>query len=139
VIDTDALKTTINLLDLIGRDTVLKRAAVTNGGEYAGPCPLCNDGTDRFRVWPNADPPRFWCRICNASGDVIGYIQQRDDVSFRAGGAKPRRRPRWTTAKTGRCRTEAAIGTAAPAITDMAVTREHDSRRGRRKAPLPSG
>jgi len=71
----------IDLLQLIQRDTNLKRAASTNGGEYAGACPFCG-GTDRFRVWPNQDTPRYWCRQCNAQGDAINYLQQRDNLSF---------------------------------------------------------
>lgn len=41
----------INLLDLIGTDTTLKRVANTNNGEYHGPCPFCG-GKDRFIVQP---------------------------------------------------------------------------------------
>jgi DNA primase len=75
----------INLLEIIGRDTKLKKAASTNGGEWAGPCPFCG-GRDRFRVWPQpADgKPRFWCRQCECSGDAIDYVMHRDSVSFRA-------------------------------------------------------
>lgn len=73
----------VNLLDLIGRDTTLKRVASTNGGEYAGPCPFCG-GTDRLRVWP--DHPdgkgRFWCRRCEKGGDAIDYVRERDGVGF---------------------------------------------------------
>jgi DNA primase len=41
----------MNLVDLIGRDTTLRKVASTHGGEYAGSCPWCG-GDDRFRVWP---------------------------------------------------------------------------------------
>ena len=44
----------VDLLRLIGRDTELKRSCARHGGEYAGACPLCRRGTDRFRVWPAA-------------------------------------------------------------------------------------
>src|SRR5436305_15259018 len=53
----------MNLLDLVTRDTRLRRMASTHGGEYAGPCPFCG-GRDRFRVWPNMAHPRYWCRVC---------------------------------------------------------------------------
>jgi DNA primase len=75
----------INLLEIIGRDTKLKKAASTNGGEWAGPCPFCG-GRDRFRVWPQpaGGKPRFWCRQCECSGDAIDYVMHRDNVSFHA-------------------------------------------------------
>ena len=81
MIDTEALKAQVDLLTLIGRDTTLKRVASTKGGEYAGPCPFCG-GEDRFRVWPKADRPGWWCRQCEKHGDAIDYIQQRDSVGF---------------------------------------------------------
>ena len=57
----------MNLVDLIGRDTTLRKVASTHGGEYAGPCPWCG-GEDRFRVWPYADRPGYWCRQCGKNG-----------------------------------------------------------------------
>src|SRR5262245_56348181 len=71
----------MNLVDLIGRDTTLRKVASTNGGEYAGPCPWCG-GRDRFRVWPHADGPGYWCRQCNRHGDAIQYLQDYDRLSF---------------------------------------------------------
>lgn len=71
----------INLVDLIGRDTVLKRAASTGGGEYHGSCPFCG-GTDRFAVQPNG---KGWsCRQCTPSWqDAIEYVKRRDGVGFK--------------------------------------------------------
>lgn len=71
----------MNLVDLIGRDTTLRKVASTHGGEYAGPCPWCS-GRDRFRVWPYADRPRYWCRQCNRNGDAIQYLKDYDRLSF---------------------------------------------------------
>lgn len=86
--DLDAIKQKHNLLDIIGRDTVLRRVASTGGGEYAGPCPFCG-GRDRFRVQPHRPGGGGWfCRQCTGppevSGwrDVIDYIQRRDNLSF---------------------------------------------------------
>jgi len=79
--DTEEIRRNTDLLALIGRDTTLKRVASTKGGEYAGPCPFCG-GEDRFRVWPKADRPGWWCRQCEKRGDVIAYIQQRDGTDF---------------------------------------------------------
>lgn len=81
-IDTQALLARIDLLDLIGRDVVLKKIANTRNGEYAGACLMCRTGRDRLRVWPALGPGRFWCRACGASGDAISYVMARDDVGF---------------------------------------------------------
>lgn len=78
MIDTARIR--VDLLDLIGRDTRLKRVASTHGGEWAGPCPFCG-GTDRFRVWP--EQGRWWCRRCGQAGDGIAYLMARERVDFR--------------------------------------------------------
>jgi hypothetical protein len=53
MIDTARIKQDTNLLALIGTDTTLRRVASTQRGEYAGPCPFCRAGEDRFRVQPS--------------------------------------------------------------------------------------
>lgn len=75
----------INLLDLIGRDTPLKKAAATNGGEYHAPCVFCG-GHDRMSVQPNAQGGGRWsCRQCTPSWqDAIEYVKRRDGVGFKA-------------------------------------------------------
>lgn len=65
--------TGINLVSLIGQHTSLKKAAGTNGGEWAGACPWCG-GRDRFRVWAHLTPPKWWCRQCERSGDAIDFL-----------------------------------------------------------------
>ena len=52
----------------------LRRVCSTNGGEWAGPCPLCG-GEDRFRVWPTPREgyPRAWCRQCRTVGDALHW------------------------------------------------------------------
>ena len=77
----------MNLLDVIGRDTPLKKVASTYGGEYAGPCPWCG-GRDRFRVWPDADRPGYWCRQCGKTGDAIQYLMDHDSLRFREACAR---------------------------------------------------
>ncbi|MCX6021264.1 MAG: CHC2 zinc finger domain-containing protein, partial [Chloroflexi bacterium] len=83
--DVSDIKVRTDLLSLIGGAVRLRRAAVTNGGEYAGPCPFCG-GKDRFRVWPTptktSEGGRWWCRGCDKQGDAIDFIRQRDGVSF---------------------------------------------------------
>lgn len=73
--DTTALKERVDVLSLVERDTPLRRVAAK---EYAGPCPKCG-GTDRFHV----TPVWWFCRQCHEQrGDVIEYLQWRDDLSF---------------------------------------------------------
>lgn len=43
-----------------------------------GPCPFCNDGRDRFIVWPD----RFKCRVCEKSGDAVNYLMYRRGMTF---------------------------------------------------------
>jgi DNA primase len=71
----------VNLLHLLGSDTPLRKIAGTHGGEYAGPCPWCG-GHDRFRVWPYADKPGYWCRQCDRKGDAIQDLRDRHGLTF---------------------------------------------------------
>src|SRR5918912_372251 len=80
-VDVMALKERVDLLELIGRDTRLKRVASTRGGEYAGACPFCG-GRDRLRVQP--ERRRWWCRGCLGGErwqDAIAYVQRRDGLA----------------------------------------------------------
>jgi DNA primase len=85
MIDTAPIHQYVDLLILIGRDTVLKLVASTNGGEYTGPCPFCG-GHDRFRVWPNDDRPHWWCRQCEKHGDAIAYMVERGAITLQEAG-----------------------------------------------------
>lgn len=80
-IDALTLRQSVDLLALIGSQTVLRKVAATNGGEYAGPCPFCG-GRDRLRVQPERG--RWWCRQCGADrwDDAIGFVQRLAGVSF---------------------------------------------------------
>lgn len=60
----------VDVLAVVTRKTTLKRVAATNGGEYAGPCPLCG-GRDRFHVQPETN--RWFCRICTGSPEQDGW------------------------------------------------------------------
>lgn len=73
--DAQAVKEAVNLVDLAGADTQLRRIS---GDEHAGPCPKCG-GDDRFHV-----TPEWWfCRQCHERrGDAIGYVMWRDDLRF---------------------------------------------------------
>jgi DNA primase len=74
-IDTSA----VNLLDII--PSRMTKVASTGGGEYHGACPFCG-GTDRFITQPNQNPPKWWCRVCDRSGDAIAFMQQYHSISF---------------------------------------------------------
>lgn len=70
-----------DLLWLIGSSTELRKA--TNS-EYQGACPFCG-GRDRFRVWPEDTSTHrrgWWCRQCEAGGDAIAFVRQRDGCTF---------------------------------------------------------
>lgn len=71
----------VDLCDLLGRDVQLTRVAGSNGGEWAGPCPSCG-GRDRFRVWPLAARPRYWCRQCKMGGDAIDYVRHKYRLTY---------------------------------------------------------
>jgi len=74
-VDIVALIERVDLVDLIRRDTPLRKV----GHEYHGPCPWCG-GRDRFTVWP--ERRRWWCRGCAEHGDAIGYVRLRDGLGF---------------------------------------------------------
>lgn len=80
--DLEGLKTSIDLIVLVGCDTELKHVASSGGGEYAGSCPFCG-GTDRFRVQPATW--RWMCRNCTAGKwqDCFAYVMKRDNVDFK--------------------------------------------------------
>jgi DNA primase len=81
-VNVQDLKDRVDLLELIERDTELRKEASTRGGEYAGPCPFCG-GHDRLRVQP--EQGIWWCRSCSDGEqwqDAIAYIQKRDNSTF---------------------------------------------------------
>ena len=74
----------MNILDLAQELNLLpKRSSLTNGGEYKSKCPKCQEGTDRFCLWPNQGPSgRYWCRVCEAKGDGIQFCRDFLGLSF---------------------------------------------------------
>lgn len=75
----------LDLLNIIGRDTQLKKVAVTGGGEYHGPCPFCG-GKDRFAIQLNRNGHggRWACRACSPNWkDGIAYVMQRENCTFK--------------------------------------------------------
>ncbi|MFN8464569.1 MAG: toprim domain-containing protein [Caldilineaceae bacterium] len=87
----------VDLLALIGRDTVLRRSGSQKGGEYSGPCPLCRTGHDRFKVWPHtAHGEGRWACLgrtagrsgCDKGGDAVQYLRERDGLSYAEANAR---------------------------------------------------
>ena len=73
--DLQAIKDSVNLVDLVNGDTSIKKVAAQ---EYAGPCPKCG-GKDRLHVTSSW----FFCRQCHPKrGDAIEYVQWRDGITF---------------------------------------------------------
>lgn len=73
----------MDLLELFRAEGIsLKKAASTHGGELAGACPVCREGTDRCRVWPALKGGRWWCRICGKGGDAIQYLIEVRGISY---------------------------------------------------------
>lgn len=74
----------MNILDLVEELSIFpKRAASTNGGEYKAMCPKCQDGKDRFCIWPNQGiSGRYWCRVCNCKGDAIQFCRDFLGMTF---------------------------------------------------------
>jgi DNA primase len=70
-----------DLLAVIGGATRLKRVSASEGGEYAGPCPMCG-GRDRFRVQPARG--RWLCRRCTTGkwSDAIALHRALNHSSF---------------------------------------------------------
>ncbi len=71
----------MDLLDLLRVDGIVMKKVATTKGEWAGACPLCREGKDRFRVWM-ADGGRWWCRICRKSGDIVQYLIEVRGLSY---------------------------------------------------------
>ena len=71
----------MEILELVFQDNLNpKRVAATNGGEYHSPCPACG-GKDRFIIWSAKN--RYYCRQCEKNGDVIQYLRDFHNLSFK--------------------------------------------------------
>lgn len=81
--DAVAICAGIDLVELIGADTTLRKESATS---MCGPCPFCG-GRDRLvvRLVPHEGrPPAWWCRGCGGGKprDAIAYVMRRDHVTF---------------------------------------------------------
>ena len=75
-IEIGVLRGGVDAVAYISLDVPLKR----QGHEYHGPCPFCGRGVDRFVVWP--ENWRWWCRRCEAKGNLIEYVRRRNGIDF---------------------------------------------------------
>ena len=84
------------ILDLVRRKvdaSKIRQASGAKGGEWHSPCPVCG-GDDRFHIWPRQDggatcqragvPGTFWCRKCQAAGDIIDLLKFVDGLDYKA-------------------------------------------------------
>jgi len=86
----------ITILDLIRECGLQPRKASGNkGGEYHCACPGCGDGgkgrhSDRFHAWPaqNDGQGSYWCRQCGSGGDVIQFMIDFQNMSFKNAAAR---------------------------------------------------
>lgn len=84
------------ILDIVRRkveSSKVRRVSSAKGGEWHSPCPVCG-GNDRFHIWPEQDggataqragvPGTFWCRKCEAAGDVIDLLKFSEGLEYKA-------------------------------------------------------
>lgn len=72
----EEIKRRCNIVDVIGRNVVLKKA----GQNYKGLCPFHSEKTPSFVV--SETKQYFTCFGCGASGDVIQYVQRIQNLDF---------------------------------------------------------
>ncbi len=72
----EEIKSRCNIVDVIGRHVVLKRA----GNNYKGVCPFHNEKTPSFVVSENKQI--FTCFGCGATGDVLEFVQRYHNLDF---------------------------------------------------------
>lgn len=75
-IDTEALKRSVALEDVVGRYVKLRR----NGSEYSGLCPFHEERSPSFTVNPGKG--FYHCFGCGAHGDAIRFIQSITGQTF---------------------------------------------------------
>lgn len=72
----DEINHRVHLVDVVSETVQLKR----QGSRYLGLCPFHQEKTPSFTV----DPERqlFYCFGCQAGGNLFGYVQKRDHLTF---------------------------------------------------------
>ena len=73
----DAVKSRAKIVEVVGAYTKLRR----KGARYEGLCPLHSDEhVGNFSVYPKDNG--FKCYACDAAGDVITFVQLKENLSF---------------------------------------------------------
>ena len=73
----DRLRDAIDMVDLVGRKTDLRRV----GSRWTGLCPFHDERSPSFSV--NAEEKLFYCFGCQAKGDAFGFVEQSEGLDFR--------------------------------------------------------
>lgn len=76
-IDVEALKSSVDIVSVIGSYVDLKK----RGHDFIGLCPFHNDRSPSFYVVPGKRI--YHCFSCDASGDVIDFLQEQEGVDFK--------------------------------------------------------
>lgn len=76
-VDIQALKQSVDIVDIIGRYTTLR----PSGRNFNGSCPLHSDKHPSLVVYP--DQQSWHCFQCNQGGDVIAFIQAAENCDFK--------------------------------------------------------
>jgi DNA primase len=72
----EAVKAAIDMVELVGGRTQLKRA----GGRYTGRCPFHEERTPSFSV--NTQDKLYYCFGCGAGGDAITFVRETEQLDF---------------------------------------------------------
>jgi hypothetical protein len=79
-IDIEAIKAKVDIVDIIGRYTPLRKSG---HNRFTGRCPLHDDKSPSLTVY--ADKQTWHCfGACNTGGDVIKFTMLADNLDFKA-------------------------------------------------------
>ena len=74
----DEIKDRIDISEVIGQYVVLKPQS--GGRSWKGLCPFHDEKTPSFNVTP--DRGTYYCFGCGEGGDVIAFLQNKENRSF---------------------------------------------------------
>lgn len=74
----DALVHKIDIIDLIGESTELRKSS----RGYTGKCCLHESDSESQTLWVTTDPQMFHCFSCNESGNVISWYAKLNNLAF---------------------------------------------------------
>ena len=72
----DALMDKVDIVDVVSEYVSLKK----QGNKYLGLCPFHNEKTASFTV--DGDKQLFYCFGCHAGGNLIGFLEKKENLSF---------------------------------------------------------